>query len=261
MTLAVILFAVFASTAGASFVLQDRLIFPAPNIVIPTFPGDGFEPVSIPTPDGETLAAFYHPPEDGEATVLVFHGNGDAAIYQEIKGTALAQAGFGVLLAEYRGYAGSTGKPSEKGLFIDGRASYDFVREQTPQPIGLYAHSLGTAVAVNLASERPVFALVLESPFDSLEAVAQRHFPWLPVSLFLKHRFQSDRVIADVQAPLLMMHGSRDNVVPIERGIRLVELANSETKFLEIDGAGHNDLARFGTVDKAIEFLRQTSRR
>ena len=93
----------------------------------------------------------------GEATILVFHGNADAAIRQTKKGRALAEEGFGVLLVEYRGYPGSTGTPSETGLYADGRAAYDFVFRQREQLIGLYAHSLGTGVAVKLATERDVF--------------------------------------------------------------------------------------------------------
>jgi len=247
--------AVAFSAVGILYLLQERLIFPAPDIAVPAINEGGFSSVLIKTPDGETLLALHHPAEDGEVTIMVFHGNADAAIYQGQKGVALAEAGFGVLLVEYRGYPGSTGSASEGGLFIDGRAAYDFIAGQTEGPIGLYAHSLGTGVAVKLASEREVFAVVLESPFDSLMAVAQRRMPWLPMGWLLKHKFRSDQVIDKVKAPILMIHGRQDKVIPIQHGKRLEELAPEGVRFLEIKDAGHNNLAQFGSIQEAISFF------
>ncbi|MEP1443557.1 MAG: alpha/beta hydrolase [Hyphomicrobiales bacterium] len=240
----------------AIYFVQERLIFPAPNIAVEGFEDEIFERVAITTPDGEELFALHHPSEKEEATILVFHGNGDAAIFQKEKGAHLAEQGFGVLLVEYRGYPGSSGEPSETGLFIDGQAAYDFIINQKPQRVGLYAHSLGTGVAVNLATERDVFAVVLESPFDSLMAVAQDRMPWLPVSLLLKHKFRSDLRIQNVTAPILIMHGNRDGVVPIKHGKLLHDTASSKAIFEEIKNAGHNDLANFGTVEKAVKFFK-----
>ena len=210
----------FVISVTTTYWMQDSLIFPAPQVDTGSFGDENFRQVTIPTSDGEKLFALHHPSVEGEATILVFHGNGDAAVFQTAKGAVIADAGFGVLLVEYRGYPGSTGTPSETGLFADGRAAYDFVRSQKEQLIGLYAHSLGTGVAVNLATERDVFSLVLESPFDSLMAVAQRRFPWIPVSLLLKHKFRSDLLIPDVRSPILMMHGDADRVIPNEHGRR-----------------------------------------
>jgi len=244
-----VVLAVILSAVGILYLLQERLIFPAPDIAVPAIKEGGFSSVFIQTPDGETLLALHHPAQEGEASIMVFHGNADAAIYQGQKGAALAEAGFGVL--EYRGYPGSTGSASEEGLFIDGRAAFDFLRAQSNQPIGLYAHSLGTGVAVKLASEREVFAVV----FDSLMAVAQRRMPWLPMNWLLKHKFRSDQVIGDVTAPILMMHGGQDKVIPIQHGKNLAELAPQGTRFMEIKGAGHNDLVQFGSIKEAIGFF------
>lgn len=254
----VLALAVFISVVGALYFLQERLIFPSPVFVAEIAGESNFHPVFIHTPDGETLAAFHHPATEGEATILIFHGNAGAAIYQKEKGTVLAKAGFGVLLVEYRGYPGSTGTPTEAGLLIDGRAAYDFVRKHTKQPIGLHGTSLGAGVAVSLAAEREVFAVVLVSPFDSLMAVAQRRFPWLPVSLLLKHKFRSDQIIGKINAPILILHGSRDRVIPIEHGRKLMQLAGQNAEFIEIDGAGHNNLSKFGTTRIASRFLRKS---
>ena len=251
------LLAIVCCGLAALYFAQERLIFPAPSVAVDGYEDGTFRRVTIPTPDGENLFALHHPSEEGEATLLVFHGNGDAAVWQKEKGAALAQQGFGVLLVEYRGYPGSSGQPTEKGLFIDGAAAYDFIIKEKEQPVGLYAHSLGTGIAVNLATERDVFAVVLEAPFNSLMAVAQDRMPWLPVSLLLKHKFRSDLRIQNVTAPILIMHGDRDGVVPIKHGKLLHEIVSSRATFVEIKNATHNDLAFFGTVEKAIEFFKR----
>ncbi len=119
------------------YVLQDRMIFPAPNLERMPDPPAGFSEVTIETPDGETLFGLFRPPCSGRPTIIVFHGNGDAAAFQHAKADALTRSGFGVLLAEYRGYPGSTGSPSEAGLYIDATAAYDFVRTRTPAPSAL----------------------------------------------------------------------------------------------------------------------------
>lgn len=238
------------------FALQERLIFPAPSLDrMPQFPAD-FSDVAVQSSDGETLFALYKPAPAGKPTIIVFHGNGDAAVFQHAKAEALSKAGFGVLLAEYRGYPGSTGSPSENGLYLDAAAVYDFVRTQTPEPIALYGHSLGAAVAIQLASVRDVYAAVLESPFDSLLAVAERHYPWVPAkNTLLKHKFRSDQFISNISAPLLIIHGAADQVIPIDHARKLLEHAPSSTRFREIMNAGHNDLTRHGSIQLAVEFF------
>lgn len=254
----VILLVLFTAAIGLLYATQDRLIFPAPAIVEQPPVITDLTPVVIETPDGEKLAAFEHRAEASQATVLVFHGNGDAAMLQRTKARALVDAGMGVLLVEYRGYPGSTGNPTEAGLATDALASYDFVRSTTNGPIGLYAHSIGTGVAVKLATQRTVSAVVLESPFDSLLAIARLRFNWLPLDWLLKHPFRSDLHIADITAPILIMHGVLDRVIPIEHGRQLHALAPSGTEFIAIEDAGHNDLTRFGAHEKAVQFFKST---
>jgi len=236
---------------------QERMLFPRPFDQNLKVDNQDFTQVSIPTEDGETLFGLYHPASEGEATIIVFHGNADAAIYQQVKSEALTSAGFGVLLLEYRGYPGSSGTPSEQGLFADGRAGYDFVRKQDDSPIGLYGHSLGTGVAVKLASEREVSALVLEAPYDSVLALAQDRYPWAPVRFLLKHKFRSDLYISKTSAPILMLHGDRDYIIPMKNGRRLFEKAPKGTQFEVMKGVGHVNFAEYYSEQKAIAFFRQ----
>lgn len=253
----------YPGAVGYLYLSQDRLIFPVREAETASSGDEIFAQITIETPDGETLFALHHPSEDDQATIIVFHGNSSAAVRQKERGALLADAGFGVLLAEYRGYPGSTGTPSEAGLFIDAKAVYDFIvqtkpQQTKPQPIALYAHSLGTGVATYLATEREVFSLVLEAPFNSVAAVAADRYPWIPVLLLIKHKFQSDEYIKNISAPILIMHGDNDKTVPLEYGEKLYENAPTGTEFITIDGLGHNDFSRIGSEEQAIEFFNQS---
>lgn len=252
-----ILAAAYLAATGYLYFFQDGMIFPAPNDQISMESDENFAQIDITTPDGESLFALHHPSQDGEATIIIFHGNGDAAIHQKPRGQKLIDAGFGVLLAEYRGYPGSTGKASEAGLFTDARAIYDYLLEQRPQKIGLYGHSLGTGVSTYLASTRDIFALVLEGPFDALAAIAAERYPWIPVWQLIKHKFQSDIYIKDLDAKILIMHGDLDTTVPIKYGRRLHKAAPKGTKFVEITDGRHSDLENFGSEEKAVDFFKQ----
>ncbi len=236
---------------------QEQVIFPVPDIEVGSVEDTDFEPVSISTKDGETLFALHHASEDYESTILIFHGNAGAAINQRDRGRLFVNAGYGVLLVEYRGYPGSTGIPSELGFYEDAQAAYDYVVGQKQQPIGLYAHSLGTSVAIRLASKRDVFSVVLESPFDSILAVAQNRFPWLPVSPFLKYKFESYKSFGNVKSPALIIHGTEDQVIPIEHSNKLLEFAPPGVKFISIKGAGHNNLSDFGSENLALKFFNE----
>ena len=153
--------AFYMAAVGYLYIAQDSMIFPAPEMGV-TNAGDAiFEQIEITTPDGERLFALHHKtdvnspsnsPSNPQATIIVLHGNRGSAIGQKRRGRILADAGFGILLLEYRGYPGSTGIPSEEGLFIDAKAGFDYLSDQGVRNIGLYAHSLGTGVATYLAS-------------------------------------------------------------------------------------------------------------
>ncbi len=237
---------------------QGAIVFPVPTRDGGLRPDGGFEAVTIATPDGERLNAFYHPPGERKASILVFHGNAETAINQIGRGKILADAGFGVLLVEFRGYGGSTGTPTEAGVITDGLASYDFLKGQAAGPIGILAHSLGTGAALPVAAAREVFAVALESPFTSLLAIARYRVGWVPgFDFMVRYPFRNDEIIGGISAPILILHGTEDKVIPFAEGEKLATLAPKGTAFIKIDGAGHNDLGSHGDMTIVRKFFQR----
>lgn len=216
----------------------------------------GAEQVAISTRDGERLAAWYHPPAAGKPVMLFMHGQGGRLAVQTGRWRRIREAGLGVLALSYRGYPGSTGSPSEEGLALDARAAYDWLRTRHAAPdIVLHGHSLGSGVAVRLASEVEVGGVVLEAPFTAAVDVAAERMPWLPVSLLMLDQFRSRDRIRDVKAPVLIVHGDRDSVIPVAHAERLYALAREPKAFVRMPGSDHNTLVRDGLYDKVLAFL------
>jgi fermentation-respiration switch protein FrsA (DUF1100 family) len=196
------------------------------------------------------------PAKPGHPVILYFHGNGDflAGFFGRFR--EFIADGTGIVALSYRGYAGSSGRPSEQGLLRDAAAAYAFTTARySADKIVVWGFSLGTGVAVALASEQPVGRLILEAPYTSIADVAASAFPIFPVRLVLKDSFHSDQRIARVRAPLLMMHGERDPTIPITFGERLFALANEPKKFIRFEHGGHNDLDDFGASATARQFI------
>jgi fermentation-respiration switch protein FrsA (DUF1100 family) len=169
---------------------------------------------------------------------------------------ALTADGQGLVALSYRGYGGSTGSPNEVGILADARAAYDFAASRyAPEKLVLWGESLGASVAVALASERPVARAILESPFSAAVDVAAAAFPFIPVRWLMKDQFRSDLCIDKVTAPILVLHGDRDEVIPIALGERLYALAKSPKRFVRIAGGGHGNLGSFGAIEAAKTFL------
>jgi fermentation-respiration switch protein FrsA (DUF1100 family) len=214
--------------------------------------------VELETSDGETLVAWHVPPRGDKPVVIYFHGNGEIVQWRIVHHRALIRDGAGLLAVNFRGYGGSTGTPSEDGLHRDAAAAYAFAAARYPaQRIALYGVSLGTGVAVKLASEQPVAKLVLEAPYTSTADVAAGLFPFVPVRWLMKDQLRSDQWIGKVHVPLLIMQGTRDDVIPIRFGERLFALAHEPKQFVRFDGGGHNDLDRYGVGDVARKFIMQ----
>ena len=217
----------------------------------------GVREVQLTTPDGLDLLSWYLPPREGRPVIAYFHGNGGSMIHRADRVRRFAREGYGVLLVEYRGYGGNPGAPSEAGLFTDARAGLEFLRVEAIAAgrIVLYGESLGTAVAVYAATQLPAGAVVLESPFTSIAAVAQHHYPFVPAALLVADRFDSLSRIAMVKAPLLVLQGGDDGVVPVRFGEALLAAANEPKECWFAPQAGHEDLAGFGALDAVVGFI------
>ena len=165
-----------------------------------------------------------------------------------------------LLFIALAGYGGSSGRPTERGLIEDAFAAYAFAAARYGAArIALWGESIGSGVAVALAAEKPVARVVLESPFTSVADIAARIYWFLPVRRLIKDPFRSDLRIGKVTAPVLVLHGERDSVVPIALGERLYALIESPKRFVRFPDGGHNDLGAHGAVDAAKEFLAASS--
>jgi len=213
------------------------------------------EEVMLDTADGERVVAWHIAPRGDQPIILYFHGNGGALRYRIDRYRALTQDGTGLVALSYRGYGGSSGRPSEAGLIEDARATYAFATQRYPVAgLVLWGESLGTGVAVALAAEKKVARLVLEMPYLSAVAIAAAAYPFVPVRFLMKDQFRSDLRIRDVTAPVLIVHGDRDDVIPIGSGEQLYALIAGPKRFLRIPGAGHEDLG-MRAVEAAKAFM------
>src|SRR5258705_11475873 len=218
------------------------------------------EEVVLDTADGERVIVWHVPPRADKPVVLYFHGNGGSLRGRVDRFRALTADGTGLVALSYRGYGGSSGRPTEAGLINDAVAAYAFARARYPaERIVLWGESLGTGVAIALAAEKPVARVILESPFSSAVDIAARRYWFVPVRWLMKDQFRSDLRIGKVTAPVLVLHGERDTVVPIGLGERLYALINAPKRFVRFPGAGHNDLGANGVLEAGKQFLAETS--
>jgi fermentation-respiration switch protein FrsA (DUF1100 family) len=203
----------------------------------------------------EKIIAWHVPPRGNKPVVLYFHGNGGALQHRIARFRKIIADGTGLVGVSYRGYGGSTGQPTEAGLIEDARATYAFAAARYPGRIVAWGESLGTGVAIALAAEKPISRLILESPYTSTADVAAAQYWFLPARLLMKDQFRSDLRIAHVTAPVLIMHGDADRVIPIGYGQRLFALIPGKKRMVRFPGGGHNDLDEFGAAGVAMKFL------
>lgn len=217
---------------------QTRLIYPAPRERAAL--SAGFTEITLETADDLALRAFHRPPANGLPTIVYFHGNGGSLLGATYETDRLAQAGYGLLLVEYRGYGGNPGEPSEQGLYRDGRAAMEWLARQGTQPgeTIIAGNSIGSGPATQMALEYKPRALILSSPFTTLQDVAAAKMRLFPVRRLMRDRFDNLSKISDLAMPVLVLHGTADTLIPDHHGKSLAAAAPKADLVL-VKGAGH----------------------
>jgi len=228
------------------FVYQRSLLyFPSHRYISlkEAYANRSFQELPVRTADGLDLKAWYAPATTKPLTFVFFHGNGDCLATASETAAPYIAAGYGFLVAEYRGYSGLPGKPTEPGLYADARAiMYALMaRGVKTKNIILFGHSLGTGVALQIAEEFPVGGVVLLAPYTSIAKMAQSAYPYIPAKYMVLDRFESDKKIGNLHVPVLIANGTIDQVIPPSQGRQLYDLANEPKEFQSIPGRNHND--------------------
>jgi pimeloyl-ACP methyl ester carboxylesterase len=253
------LLAAYAVIAVAAFVLQRRLMyFPDPERVTPaSFNLPGVTERIIDAPDGARLIAWYAPPAPGQPTILYFHGNAGNLASRSERVRRYVQRGYGVLFLSYRSYGGSTGTPSESANVADALLAYQALLADgvDPEDIIVYGESLGSGVATQVAAQVPVGGLVLDAPYTSIVDVAALAYPYLPVRPFMLDRYETLRYLPKVKAPLLVLHGEDDRVIPVAMGKAVYAAANAPKEIATFPRAGHSDHHVYGSYDELFRWI------
>ena len=247
-----------ALCALAYFGNRAFMYFPDPARVPPAEAGlAGVEEIELAAADGTLLVAWYAPAQGTRPTLLYFHGNGANAANRALKIATMLESGFGVFYLNNRGYGGSAGKPTEANNVADAIAAYDRLRRfGVPEDrIVAYGESLGSGQAVRLAADRKVAAIVLEAAPTSTVDVGRSIYFFLPLSLLIADQYDVERHIGAVTAPLLILHGEDDEVIPVDMARRNYRAANEPKRIETFPGGHHNDLFEHGAWDKTRAFL------
>jgi fermentation-respiration switch protein FrsA (DUF1100 family) len=254
-TLGIVVAAALLGVGGVTLFQRALLYQPSSKKVAPDVPG--VAAVRITTGDGESLVAWWLPPPPGGIVFLFLDGNGGAPELWGDRWRAIAGAEAGFLAVYYRGYSGSSGHPTENGLHMDASAGFDWLIAQgvKPRQIVIDGFSLGSGVAVRLASGRPARALILEAPFTSAADVAAGNLPFLPVHWLMWDQFRSRDLIGKVRMPILIAHGDRDSVIPFRFGEELFALAPEPKTFARMRGSDHMTLVKDGVFHHIWAFL------
>ena len=204
----------------------------------------GLQDCWIATPDGFRIHAWFAPAERARATFVISHGNAGNISHRYLLLRSLQKHRYNVLMYDYRGYGRSEGSPSEEGIYKDGCAAVDYVLTLPgvdSSRVFLWGTSLGGAVAVDVATQRPVAGVILESTFTSAKEVAGFFYPFLPVRYLMRTKLNSIDKITFLHLPILVVHGTHDTIIPVGFGRRLFQAANEPKEWYEIPGADHDD--------------------
>jgi pimeloyl-ACP methyl ester carboxylesterase len=259
-----VLAAGYLAICGYLYAEQRHLVFQPSGIPLTDPPaGSGYESLNVVVPKLGTLTDWWvAPTSPALPTIVFFHGNGSDRRDFLAQGESFHRSGWGVVLASYRGYSGNPGSPTETGLMEDARATLATVASRVG-PIIVWGHSLGSGIAVRMASEGRAAGVVLEAPYTSLVDVAAAQYPFVPVRWLLLDRFDSRSLIAKIRVPVLIFHSTDDPVIPFRMGRSLADQLGARATLVQMNGLGHvphtQDLA--GTVSDWYARFRASSMR
>lgn len=266
LTLLAALALAYGGLSALLFFSQENLVYyPQLGREIRSTPGDrglDYEPLTLLSPDGERLDAWFVPNPEARASVLILHGNAGNISHRLDTIAMFHRLGCNILIFDYRGYGRSTGMPSEPGLYRDAQTAWDYLVRQRgipPERIILFGESLGGAVAAWLAARERPGALVLSSAFISVPELAADLYPWLPVKWLARLRYDTRAAMAEINCPVLIAHSPDDEIVPFRHGQALFTAAAEPKAFLRLTG-GHNDgfiFMRLDWVEVLADFLRR----
>lgn len=250
---------------AAMYLGQRKLLYHPDNVLnAPAAHGIAeVVPVRLTSTSGDSVTSWFRAAGTNKPIIVYFHGNAGHIGDRGSKVRPYLEAGYGMLLVGYRGYGGNPGHPSEQGLYEDASTALDFLKRTgiAPDHWVLYGESLGTAVAVEMAvryaPSSPVAAVVLEAPFSSMVDAAKSHYPYVPVNMLLRDRYDSISKIEQINSPLFIFHGDADKTVPQKLGKRLFDAAVEPKQATWIEQAGHNNLYDFDADKAVMEFISQ----
>jgi fermentation-respiration switch protein FrsA (DUF1100 family) len=244
------------------YTFQRKLMYlPSKHIDAPRNYGlEGFSDMRAKTSDGVTVQLWYHPAENNMPTIVYFHGNAAHLGNRAGKFAAFAHDGFGVLALGYRGYGASEGEPTEQGLYSDARAAIAYATKENNIPltkIMLYGESLGSGVAVQMATEYKVGALLLEAPYTSVVNRAAEIYFFVPVKFLIHDHYDSISKISTVKMPVLIFHGEQDITIPLAHGKAILAAANEPKKAYFFPHIGHTDFDSGLISTHVVEFAHE----
>ena len=250
---ALVLIFIYLSACAYMYMAQESLIFKPTYQTEPVekvFPGAS--EFFINTPQGNRLQTWYKPAKVGRETLVYLHGNARNLSTRGRLINILSEDDRGLLIFSWGGFGQSSGTPSEDSFYNDARAVFDWLAKEqnlNSTDLILYGESLGTGVAVQLATEREFKGIILAAPYTSIAQMAADDYPWLPVNMLLKHRFDSIDKVADISEPLVIMHSTDDDTIPYKQGVKLFDAATEPKLFMDFEDRGHT---RFRSEDIAL---------
>ncbi|WP_053006190.1 alpha/beta hydrolase [Kiloniella spongiae] len=258
-------FIIFAATfytliLVGMYLLQTKLVYPGSETRAKPelYGGAGIQEITLTTSDGIELTHWYQAAKNPSYPVIVaFHGNAGHTGDRLEKLSYLTELGYGLFQVEYRGYAGHAGIPSEQAFKSDGLDAMNWLKDQgyTDEQLIMYGESLGTGMAVWLASKHNVKAVILEAPYSSIADVAQSKYWFLPARFLLKDKWKSHEAIKDVKAPVFIFHGEKDGVIPVQFSRKLLKAIPGQKQAAFFEKGFHMDLYEHGAEKDVTAFL------